>query len=56
MDKDKLSKSLSSIADAAETGYTSLFTFAVKENLSSKERMELVNQIRHLADEIRSEK
>lgn len=47
----KISKSISMIADAAESGYTALFTYAVKESLSQQERNELVNSLRALAQE-----
>jgi len=47
----KISKSISMIADAAESGYTALFTYAVKESLSQQERNELVTSLRALAQE-----
>jgi len=51
MKNEKISKSISMIADAAESGYTALFTYAVKESLSQQERNELVNSLRALAQE-----
>lgn len=51
MKNEKISKSLNLIADAAESGYTALFTYAVKESLSQQERTELVSSLRALAEE-----
>lgn len=48
---NKLSKSLEYIADSAETGYSALFTFAVKEILSTEERRTLSSVLRNLAND-----
>lgn len=42
-------KSLELIADSIESGYSSLFTYAVKENLNANERQELSQFIKELS-------
>lgn len=49
MEQDKLKKTLNLIADAVESGYSSVFTFATRENLDRTERGELSEILRHLA-------
>jgi len=49
MDSEKFSKVLNYIADSAETGYSAVFTFAVKELCDQKERTELVQFLRNQA-------
>lgn len=39
------------IADSIETGYSSVFTFAVRERLSRADRNEVVNLLRFVADD-----
>lgn len=47
--KEKYSKCFEYIADSIETGYSSIFTFAVKELLNSEERREVSLIIRNLS-------
>jgi hypothetical protein len=44
----KLQRVLDYVADSVETGYSSVFTFAVKEILNSKERGEFAEFLRNL--------
>lgn len=53
MDAEKLSKALNYIADATDTGYSAIFTFAVKEILDTKEKGELALYLRNLANEVK---
>lgn len=46
---EKLQRSLWLIAQAMESGYSSLFTFAVKENLDREERKRLSLILQNLA-------
>jgi hypothetical protein len=48
MESWKQDKVVEYIADSIETGYSSVFTFAVKEILNAKERTELANFLRSL--------
>lgn len=47
----KFSKALLLIADAVESGYSALFTFAVRESLTMNERAELVRILQQLAEQ-----
>jgi hypothetical protein len=46
---EKIARSLMYVADAIESGYSSVFTFGVKELLDNKERQELAQLIRELS-------
>lgn len=48
----KYQKSIDMIADSIESGYTALFTFAIKEDLDSKEKRLLAQTLRNLAPQI----
>lgn len=49
--KENQRKSLDLIADSIQSGYSSLFTYAVKETLTAEEREDLSKIIRNLANE-----
>jgi hypothetical protein len=49
MTYEKYEKVLKYVADSVETGYTSVFTFAVKELLTSQERQEFASFLRNLS-------
>jgi len=46
---DRISRSLMYVADAIESGYSSVFTFGVKEILNNEERKEVASLIRELS-------
>jgi len=46
---ERLQKSLMYVADAIDTGYSSVFTFGVKELLNNQERAELATILRNLS-------
>lgn len=48
MENQKFVKVLEYIADSVETGYSSVFTFAVKELLTAQERTEFAGYLRNL--------
>lgn len=54
MDQRKLNKTLDLIADSIVTGYSSVYTFAVKENLDTEERREVAELLRNFTKEHRS--
>lgn len=45
----KIQRSIELIADSIDSGYSALFTFAVKENLNNEERAQIAGLIRNLA-------
>lgn len=47
---ENLNKSLHYVADSIESGYSALFTYGTKEILCTKERRELTQLLRELAD------
>lgn len=49
MDQEKLKIALNYVADATDTGYSALYTFAVKEYLDAKEKGEFAQYLRNLA-------
>jgi len=46
---ENIIKSIMYVADAVETGYSSVFTFGVKEILNTSERKELAQLLRDLS-------
>lgn len=46
---DRINKALEMIADSITSGYSALFTFAVKETLTESERGQVAHMIRELA-------
>lgn len=49
MDLQKARQVLNLIADATETGYSSVYTFATKELCNKQDRQEVVNILRQTA-------
>lgn len=49
MDHNKLEKVCENIAQSTETGYSSLYTFSVRELLTQEERGEFANFLRNAA-------
>jgi len=49
MESSKQERVLNYIADSIESGYSAVFTFAVKELLNANERTEIAKTIRNLA-------
>lgn len=49
MDLQKAQQVLNMIADATETGYSSVYTFATKELCNKQDRQEIVNILRQTA-------
>lgn len=49
MKRPRIQDSLLMIADSVESGYSSVFTFAVKEKLNREERQKVATLIRELA-------
>lgn len=53
MDQQKLGQALDLIAGSIETGYSSVYTYAVKEMLSTPEKQKLATLIRRYSSEIK---
>lgn len=55
MDQEKLKNSLELIAGSIDTGYSAVYTYAVKEILDTQERQQLAAVIRYTANNLPKE-